>query len=281
MILPPMGAISEVLACFSRKNIFGYSFVAFSSLAIAVFGFVVWAHHLFVAGISPYSAMVFSFLSFAVAIPSAVKTFNWTATMYKGAIWWKTPMFYVFGFMGLFLVGGLTGLFLAALGLDIHLHDTYFVVAHFHYIMVGGAIMGFFAGLHYYWPKITGRLYSDTLGKLSAVLVFVGFNLTFFPQFVLGYLGMPRRYHAYPEEWQVFNVLSTAGASVLAVGYLLPVLYFTYSIFKGEDAPANPWGAKGLEWEIASPPPTENFAVTPIVTHGTHQYAPSKEVGVV
>ena len=166
MILPPMGVISEVIACFSRKSVFGYSFVAFSSLAIAVFGFLVWAHHLFVAGISPYSAMVFSFLSFAVAIPSAVKTFNWTATMYKGAIWWKAPMIYVFGFMGLFLVGGLTGLFLAALGLDVHMHDTYFVVAHFHYIMVGGAIMGFFAGLHFWWPKMTGRMYSDTLGKL-------------------------------------------------------------------------------------------------------------------
>jgi len=273
MILPPMGVISEVIACFSRKSIFGYSFVAFSSLAIAVFGFVVWAHHLFVAGISPYSAMVFSFLSFAVAIPSAVKTFNWTATMYKGAIWWKAPMFYVFGFMGLFLVGGLTGLFLAALGLDVHLHDTYFVVAHFHYIMVGGAIMGFFAGLHYYWPKITGRMYSDTLGKFSAVLIFVGFNLTFFPQFVLGYLGMPRRYHAYPPEFQVFNVLSTAGATVLAVGYALPVLYFTYSIFKGEAAGNNPWGATGLEWTTQSPPLPENFPDQPVVTEEAYDYS--------
>jgi cytochrome c oxidase subunit 1 len=272
MILPPMGVISEVIACFSRKSIFGYSFVAFSSLAIAVFGFLVWAHHLFVAGISPYSAMVFSFLSFAVAIPSAVKTFNWTATMYKGAIWWKAPMFFVFGFMGLFLVGGLTGLFLAALGLDIHLHDTYFVVAHFHYIMVGGAIMGYFAGLHFYWPKITGRMYSDVAAKLSATLIFIGFNLTFFPQFVLGYLGMPRRYHAYPPEFQVFNILSSSGALVLALGYALPLVYLTYSMFKGEVAGNNPWGATGLEWTTQSPPLPENFPDQPVVNEEAYDY---------
>ena len=281
MILPPMGVISEVIACFSRKNVFGYSFVAFSSLAIAVFGFLVWAHHLFVAGISPYSALIFSFLSFAVAIPSAVKTFNWTATLYKGAIWWKSPMIFVFGFLGLFLIGGLTGLFLASLGLDIHLTDTYFVVAHFHYIMVGGAIMGYLGGLHYWWPKITGRLYPEGWAKFAALMVFVGFNLTFFPQFIAGYLGMPRRYHAYPEEFQVLNVASTLGASVLSVGYVLPMVYFIWSLYRGERSPADPWGAKGLEWETPSPPPTENFFVTPIVTHGTHQYAPGKEVGIV
>jgi cytochrome c oxidase subunit I len=273
MILPPMGVISEVIACFSRKNVFGYSFVAFSSLAIAVFGFLVWAHHLFVAGISPYSALIFSFLSFAVAIPSAVKTFNWTATLYEGAIWWKTPMFFVFGFLGLFLIGGLTGLFLASLGLDVHLTDTYFVVAHFHYIMVGGAIMGYFAGLHYWWPKMTGRMYNDTLGKFAALLIFVGFNLTFGPQFILGYLGMPRRYHVYPPEFQVLNVLSSAGASILAVGYVLPALYFLYSLKFGEAAGANPWKATGLEWTTQSPPLPENFRTTPIVTEGAYGYS--------
>src|SRR5918996_1062097 len=233
MILPPMGVISEVIACFSRKNIFGYSFVAFSSLAIAVFGFLVWGHHLFVAGISVYAAMVFSFLSFAVAIPSAVKVFNWTATLYKSSISYDTPMLYALGFIGLFTIGGLTGLFLAAMGLDIHMHDTYFVVAHFHYIMVGGAILGYLGGLHYWWPKMTGRMYSEFFSRVSAITVFVGFNVTFFPQLVVGYLGMPRRYHSYPDEMQVLNVMSSAGASVLGLGYALPVIYLIYSLKKG------------------------------------------------
>ncbi len=218
MVLPAMGVVSEIVTTFSRKNIFGYKFVAFASIAIAVLGFLVWGHHMFVSGQSVYAGLIFSVLSFLVAIPSAVKVFNWTATMYKGSISYRTPMLYAFGFIGLFTIGGLTGLFLASLGVDVHVHDTYFIVAHFHYIMVGGAIMGYLGGIHYWWPKISGKLYPEAWARFSALIIFVGFNLTFFPQFLLGYLGMPRRYHAYPEEFQVLNVMSTAGASILGVG---------------------------------------------------------------
>src|SRR6185503_3703238 len=218
---PSMAVISECVAAFTRKRIFGYKFVAFSSLAIAFLGFLVWAHHMFVAGISVYSAMVFSFLTMLVAVPSAIKVFNWTATMYRASVSWQTPMLYVLGFIGLFTIGGVTGLFLGALGIDVHVHDSYFVVAHFHYIMVGGTIMAYMAGIHYWWPKITGRMYPEWWARLSALLVFVGFNLTFFPQFLVGYVGMPRRYHAYAPEFQVLNVLSTAGASVLGLGFVI------------------------------------------------------------
>jgi len=272
MILPSMGVISELVATFCRRRIFGYSFVAASSIAIAVIGFFVWGHHLFLSTQSVYAGMVFSFLSFLVAVPSAVKTFNWTATMYKSSVSWQSPMLYVMGFMGLFLVGGLTGVVLATLGLDVHMHDTYFVVAHFHYIMVGGVLMGYLGGLHYWWPKITGRMYSEAWAKVSALLVFVGFNLTFMPQFILGYLGMPRRYYAYPPEWQTLNVLSSAGASVLGVGYLIPVIYLLWSLRHGKPAPANPWGGKGLEWTIASPPTPHNFEKPVIVTEGAYAY---------
>jgi cytochrome c oxidase subunit 1 len=280
MILPGMGVISEMVAAVSRKQIFGYGFVAFSSLAIAVLGFLVWGHHLFVSSQSIYAGLVFSIITMLVAVPSAVKTFNWTATMYKGAITWESPTYFVIGFMGLFLIGGLTGLFLATMGLDIHLTDTYFVVAHFHYIMVGGAIMAFLGGIHFWWPKMTGRMYSEPLGKACAILVFVGFNLTFFPQFVLGYLGMPRRYYAYPDEFQVLNVVSTGGAAVLGLGYMLAFTYLVWSLFKGAEAPANPWGAKGLEWETTSPPPTFNFDEDPIVTEPAYNYKPTREVTV-
>ncbi len=272
MILPAMGVASEVVAAFTRKKIFGYKFVAYSSLAIAFLGFLVWGHHMFVAGISVYSAMIFSFLSSFVAVPSAIKVFNWTATLYKGSVSWQTPMLYILGFIGLFTMGGVTGLFLAALGLDVHVTDTYFVVAHFHYIMVGGAVMAYFAGLHYWWPKITGRMYPEWWARLGALIVFVGFNLTFFPQFILGYLGMPRRYHAYAPEFQVLNVMSTAGASILAVGYFLPLVYLIWSLRFGRKAGVNPWGAVGLEWTTSSPPPKDNFHETPEVTWEAYDY---------
>jgi cytochrome c oxidase subunit 1 len=272
MILPAMAVESEVVACFTRKRIFGYNFVAMSSIAIAVFGFLVWAHHMFVAGISLYSALIFSILSYLVAVPSAIKVFNWTATMYKGSISFTTPMLYAFGFIGLFTMGGLTGLFLSALGIDVHVHDTYFVIAHFHYIMVGGAVMGYLGGLHFWWPKISGRMYPEGWGRLAALLVFAGFNLTFFPQFILGYMGMPRRYWQYPPEFQVLNVLSTAGSTILAVGYVLPMIYFLWSMRYGKIAPDNPWGAAGLEWKTTSPPPTFNFEEAPEVTWEAYNY---------
>jgi len=280
MILPSMGVVSEIVSTFSRKRVFGYSFVALASIAIAVLGFLVWAHHMFVAGISAYAALVFSILSYFVAVPSAIKVFNWTATMYKGSIWLSTPMLYAMGFIGLFTMGGMTGLFLACLGVDVHVHDTYFVIAHFHYIMVGGAVMGYMAGIHFWWPKISGRMYPEVWGKLAAGIIFVGFNLTFFPQFVLGYLGMPRRYHAYPPEFQVLNVMSSAGASILAVGYILPLIYMLWSLRYGEVASDNPWGATGLEWRTPSPPPTENFVETPVVTWEAYDYSTVPEVPV-
>jgi len=273
MILPGMGVISEIVPCFARKRIFGYGFVAFSSVAIAVIGFLVWGHHMFVAGQSVYAGLIFSVLSYFVAIPSAIKVFNWTATLYKGTVSYHTPMLYALGFIGLFTIGGLTGLFLAALAVDVHLHDTYFVIAHFHYIMVGGMVMAYLGGIHYWWPKISGRLYPEGWARLSALVVFLGFNLTFFPQFILGYLGMPRRYHAYPPEFQVLNVMSTAGASILGVGYLIPLVYLIWSIRYGPPAPANPWNATGLEWQTPSPPPTENFEEAPVVNEEAYAYA--------
>ena len=273
MVLPAMGVISELIAAFARKEIFGYKFVAFSSLAIAVIGFFVWGHHMYVSSQSIYAGLIFSILTYLVAVPSAVKVFNWTATLYRGSISYEAPMIYAFGFLGLFLVGGLTGLFLGALGLDVHVHDTYFVVAHFHYVMVGGTIMAYLGGMHYWWPKMTGRMYPEGWARFAALMIFAGFNLTFFPQFLLGYMGMPRRYHMYPDDWQVLNVLSSAGATILGVGYAIPVVYFLWSLKRGPIASANPWDAKGLEWQTSSPPPTENFLVTPVVTEPAYAYA--------
>lgn len=279
MILPGMGVVSEVVTCFSRKKIFGYYFVAFSSVAIAILGFLVWGHHMFVSSQSIYAGMVFSVLSFLVSIPSAIKVFNWTMTLYRGSISFDTPMLYVLGFIGLFTIGGLTGLFLATLPVDVHVHGTYFVVAHFHYIMVGGMVTAFMAGLHYWWPKITGRIYHEKLGQLAALIMFIGFNLTFFPQFILGYLGMPRRVHDYAPELQVYNVLSTAGASILGVAYLLPLIYLVWSLRNGKKAGPNPWQATGLEWKTPSPPPKHNFEQTPVVTEEPYNYPPLDEYG--
>ncbi len=278
MILPGMGVISELVSCFSKKRVFGYNFVAFSSLAIAVLSFVVWGHHMFVTGESVYTGVAFSLLSFLVAVPSAIKVFNWTATMYKGSISFDTPMLYAFGFIGLFTIGGLTGLFLATLAVDVPTHGTYFVVAHFHYVMVGGMVMAYMGGLHFWWPKMTGRMYPEVWSQFSAMIIFIGFNLTFFPQFILGYMGMPRRYHAYPPEFQMLNVLSTAGSSILAVGYVIPLIYLLWSLKNGPRAGNNPWGASGLEWQIQSPPTTYNFDETPIVTEEAYNYGPVEEV---
>jgi cytochrome c oxidase subunit 1 len=258
MVLPAMGVVSEIIPCFSRKRIFGYRAIALASIGIAVLGFLVWGHHMFVSGMSIYAALIFSFFSYLVAVPSGIKVFNWTATLYKGSI--------------TFTMGGLTGLFVAALGVNVHVTDTYFIIAHFHYIMVGGAVMGYLGGMHFWWPKISGRMYPEAWGRLAAMIVFIGFNLTFFPQFILGYLGMPRRYWQYPPEFQVLNVLSTAGSTILAVGYVLPMVYFLWSMRYGKVAEANPWGAAGLEWKTSSPPPTFNFEEAPKVTWEAYNY---------
>jgi cytochrome c oxidase subunit 1 len=278
MILPGMGVVSELVATFARKPVFGYKVVAASSLAIAALGFLVWGHHMFVSSQSVYAGLVFSLLSFLVAVPSAIKVFNWTATLHRGHISFDTPLLYALGFMGLFTIGGLTGVMLATLAIDVHVTDTYFVVAHFHYIMVGGMVMAYMGGIHYWWPKISGRLYHEWLARIAALTIFLGFNLTFFPQFVLGYLGMPRRYHIYPQEFQALNVLSTAGASILGIGYLLPLFYLTWSFFRGRRAGPNPWRATGLEWKTPSPAPEHNFATTPVVTQKPYAY--ERETGV-
>ncbi len=278
MILPGMGVVSELITAFSKKRVFGYTAIAYSSMAIALLSFLVWGHHMFVTGQSVYTSLIFSVLSFAVAIPSAIKVFNWTATLYKGSISYEAPMLYALGFIGLFTMGGLTGLFLASLSTDVHLNGTYFIVAHFHYIMVGGAVMAFMGGIHYWWPKMTGRLYPDLWARLAALIIFIGFNLTFFPQFVMGYLGMPRRYAVYPPEFQTLNVMSSAGASILGVGYVIPLIYLIWSFFYGPAAGPNPFGATGLEWKTPSPPPTENFEEIPVVTEEAYNYPGKKAV---
>jgi cytochrome c oxidase subunit 1 len=274
MILPGMGVVSELIACFARKTVFGYKVMAGSILSIAGLGFLVWGHHMFVSSQSVYAGLVFSLLSFLVSVPSAIKVFNWIATLHRGSITFGTPLLYALGFIALFTIGGLTGVCLATLAVDVHLHDTYFVIAHFHYIMVGGMVMAYLGGIHYWWPKISGRLYPERLARAAAVIIFIGFNLTFFPQFILGYLGMPRRYHIYPAEFQTLNVISTAGAAVLGLGYLLPLVYLTWSFFRGAKAGPNPWNATGLEWQTDSPAPAHNFRETPVVQGPPYDYPP-------
>jgi cytochrome c oxidase subunit 1 len=273
MILPGMAIISEVIPVFSRKTIFGYKAIAFSSLGIAGVSFLVWGHHMFVSGQSQLAAAIFSFLTFLVAIPSGIKVFNWIATMYRGSISFEAPMLYAISFLLLFAIGGLTGLFLGALAVDVHLHDTYFVVAHFHFVMMGGTVMAFLAGLHYWWPKMFGRMYSEKWARVSAALVFVGFNVTFLSQFLLGSRGMPRRYYNYLDQFQPLHVFSTVGSWILALGFLIMLGYLWASLLKPCDAPANPWRAVGLEWQTASPPTEHNFDEIPVVTHGPYDYS--------
>jgi cytochrome c oxidase subunit 1 len=272
MVLPAIGVVSELVVAAAKKPIFGYKFVAGASIAIAIIGFLVWGHHMFVSGQSVYASAIFSFLSLVVAVPSAIKIYNWTATLYKGQIALDPPFLFAIGFIGLFVVGGLTGLILAMLAVDVHLTDTYFVVAHFHFIMVGGTVSAYFGALHYWWPKLTGRRYSLVWGRLAAIFIYFGFNLTFFPQFILGYLGMPRRYHVYPPEFQMLNVLSSAGAGILGIAYLMPFFYLYYSLRYGKPAGPNPWEVKGLEWTVASPPPKHNFERIPTVTEPAYNY---------
>lgn len=272
MIVPGFGIISEVITTFSKKHIFGYWAIALSSLAIAFIGFLVWGHHMFTSGQSAVATTVFSFLTFLVGIPTGIKILNWVATLYKGSIEMKTPMIYVFIFLFLFSIGGFTGIMLGALSADIHLHDTYYVVAHFHYVMMGGTLIALLAGLHYWWPKMTGKMYNEFQGKVGAALIFIGFNLTFLPQFIMGSQGMPRRYYNYIDQFTIFHQTSTIGSYVLGVGFLLIAYYLAKSLFSGEKAGSNPWGSRGLEWQATSPPDFHNFDHTPVVIHGPYDY---------
>src|SRR5512139_1020962 len=276
MILPAMGIISEVIPVFSRKPLFGYKAIAYSSLAIAFLGFLVWGHHMFSSGMSPLANAIFSFLTFFVAVPTAVKVFNWIATLYKGSITFESPMLYALTFIFLFAVGGLTGPFLGAMATNVQLHDTYFVVAHFHYTMMGGTVMGFFAGLHYWFPKMTGKMLDEGRARIAWALVFVGFNVTFFTMFIVGVRGMPRRYAEYLPRFQTENVVSTIGSAILALGILVMVWNFVQGLRKGAKAEANPWRSLTLEWQVASPPPAENFHEIPQVAAWPYGYGTPK-----
>jgi len=272
MILPGMGIMSELISTFSRKPIFGYSFVAYSSMAIAAVSFIVWGHHMFVAGQSEYATLTFSLLTFLVGIPSAIKVFNWVGTLYKGSISFETPMCYALAFIGLFTIGGLTGLICATLSTDIHLHDTYYIVAHFHYTMMGGTVIAFLGGIHYWWPKMFGKMYNETCGKVAAVLVFIFFNLTFIPQFLLGHMGMPRRYHNYLPHFENLHELSSLGAFSLGMTFLFMLCYLVHSLKNGKEAPDNPWGGTTVEWQTATPPVEHNFVGVPEIPEEPYVY---------
>ncbi len=271
MILPAMGVISELVTTFSKKDIFGYKSIAFSSISIAIISFLVWGHHLFVSGQSDFADMLFSLLTFLVGIPSGIKVFNWIATMYKGSISFETPFLYFLSFLALFCIGGFTGIMLGSLSLDVYFHDTYFVVAHFHYVMMGGVVMAFLGGLHYWWPKMFGKMYSEFWGKIACAFIFVGFNMVFFTQFILGAKGMPRRYFNYLDQYQPLHAFSTYGSWVLGVGFLIMGFYLIDSLVNGKKASDNPWGGTTLEWTTQSPPIAENFLETPHVTQGPYE----------
>lgn len=272
MIVPGFGIVSEIISTFSKKTIFGYWAIALSSLAIAFIGFMVWGHHMFTSGQSNMASMVFSFLTFLVGIPTGIKIFNWLATLYKGSISLQSPMLYILGFLFLFTIGGFTGIMLGALSVDVHLHDTYYVVAHFHYVMVGGMVMAFLAGVHYWWPKMFGKMYNEFWAKIAWFIIFIGFNLTFLPQFVMGSQGMPRRYYNYIEQFEIYHVTSTIGSYILGAGFVIIAVYMLHSLFRGKQAPANPWGSRALEWQVSSPAPPHNFEHTPVIIHGPYDY---------
>jgi len=279
MILPGMAIISELIPTFSKKTIFGYRAIAYSSVSLALVSFIVWAHHMFVAGQSQLANVVFSALTFLVAIPSGVKVFNWLTTMYKGNIVLKTPMLYAISFLILFAIGGLTGIPLATLSTNIHLTDTYFVVAHFHYVMMGSTVTAFLGGLNYWWPKMTGRMYSEKWGRIGCALWFIGFNATFIPQFIMGSRGMPRRYYNYLDQFQPFHAFSTVGSWILGLSLFVVAAYLLASLRKPADAPDDPWGGSTLEWKTSSPPITHNFHDQPVLEREPYDYRPAALAG--